>query len=55
MEVDGDEDIAEIDSDSCDAESVNERSGIGKSMNLMRTLRIDFKIEILVFDGSVDA
>ncbi|KAF6144007.1 hypothetical protein GIB67_017615 [Kingdonia uniflora] len=32
-----------------------ERSGFGKLMNPMRNLRIDFKIKILVFDGSVDA
>ncbi|KAF6156564.1 hypothetical protein GIB67_000029, partial [Kingdonia uniflora] len=55
MEVDGDGDNAEIGNDSSDVESVKERPSFGKSMNPIRNLRIDFKIEIPVFDGSVDA
>ncbi|KAF6135279.1 hypothetical protein GIB67_021641, partial [Kingdonia uniflora] len=55
MEVDGDVDITEIDSDSSDTEFIKERSGIGKSSNPIRNLRINLKIEIPVFDGSIDA
>ncbi|KAF6174603.1 hypothetical protein GIB67_006255 [Kingdonia uniflora] len=50
-----DEGSKEEDKYSSDVESVEERSVIGKSMNLMLNLRIDFKIKILVFDGLIDA
>ncbi|KAF6167005.1 hypothetical protein GIB67_041260 [Kingdonia uniflora] len=49
MEVDGDNDFAEIDSVSSDAKSDKERSGIGKSLNPIRNLRINFKIKILAW------
>ncbi|KAF6155884.1 hypothetical protein GIB67_039215, partial [Kingdonia uniflora] len=55
MEVDGDDDFVEIDSDSSKAKSDKVRSGIGKSLNPICNLRINFKIEIPVFDGSVNA
>ncbi|KAF6156963.1 hypothetical protein GIB67_039724 [Kingdonia uniflora] len=42
LEVDGNEGTAEIDNDFSDSEFVKERPGIGKSMNHMRNLRIDF-------------
>ncbi|KAF6168046.1 hypothetical protein GIB67_011431 [Kingdonia uniflora] len=47
--------FAEIDSDSIDAGSNKERSGIGKSSNPIRNLRINFKIKIPVFDSLIDA
>ncbi|KAF6156429.1 hypothetical protein GIB67_009087 [Kingdonia uniflora] len=52
MEVDGDENVSVFD-DSSVVESDDERSVIGKSTNILRNLRIGFKIEILVFDGSI--
>ncbi|KAF6159259.1 hypothetical protein GIB67_032030 [Kingdonia uniflora] len=54
MEVNGDDVFAEIDSESGKGEFNNERSGIGKSSNPIRNLCINFKIEILVFDGLID-
>ncbi|KAF6152489.1 hypothetical protein GIB67_023183 [Kingdonia uniflora] len=48
MERDDDESTEEIDSNSSDVESIKERSGIGKSSNPIRNLRINFKIEILI-------
>ncbi|KAF6168567.1 hypothetical protein GIB67_005179 [Kingdonia uniflora] len=55
VEEDRDGGTEEVNSNSSDVESVKERSGIGKSSNHIRNLRINFKIEILVFDGSIDA
>ncbi|KAF6142903.1 hypothetical protein GIB67_033291, partial [Kingdonia uniflora] len=55
MEGDGDGDNAGMDSDFSDADSVKERQGFGTSRNPMRNICIGFKVEIPVFDGSVDA
>ncbi|KAF6136617.1 hypothetical protein GIB67_016073, partial [Kingdonia uniflora] len=49
LEVDGDEGTEDMDSDSSDAKSGKERSGIGKSSNPIRNLHINFKIEILEY------
>ncbi|KAF6164889.1 hypothetical protein GIB67_017092 [Kingdonia uniflora] len=54
MEVNGDKDVPFF-NDSSAAKSDEERSVIGKSTNSMRNPRINFKIDIPIFDGSIDA